>query len=346
MKIKLNTIDIIIPVYKADKSFSKLLYMLKKQTTAFRKLIVIITDPEEEKETSKKYAGALKIRHSIKQAAYIDPESAIRKVFFGDEERIIIRHIAWSDFDHAGTRNIAVKLSDADAFICMTSDAIPGDEYLIKRLQEALERDDRIALSYARQIPKDEASETEKYTRTFNYPPNSIIKSIKDIPKYGVKTYFASNVCCAYNREIYDKIGGFEEPAVFNEDMVYAAHALKKGYFSYYKADAFVIHSHDYTIMEDLQRSFDQGMSQKMHPEIFEGISSESEGIKYVKKTAEYLIKRGHFLSIPGFFTKAAYRYIGFRLGKVYDKLPKGIVLRLCMNKSYVKRYILDDKND
>ena len=36
------------------------------------------------------------------------------------------------------------------------------------------------------------------------------------------------------------------------------------------KADARVIHSHEYTYRELIRRNFDQGVSQACHPEIFE----------------------------------------------------------------------------
>ena len=58
---------------------------------------------------------------------------------------------------------------------------------------------------------------------------------------------FASNVCCAYKKRIYDELGGFTDTAIFNEDMIYAAKALKNGYISRYVSAARVIHSHTYT---------------------------------------------------------------------------------------------------
>ena len=43
----------------------------------------------------------------------------------------------------------------------------------------------------------------------FNYPEQSSVKSLADIDKYGIKTYFCSNVCAAYDKGIYQKTGGF-----------------------------------------------------------------------------------------------------------------------------------------
>lgn len=297
--------------------------MLQNQTVPFDKLIIIITDPED---------GESIVERTILEA------------FNGNEEKLIMRHIKEEDFDHAGTRRLGVSLSAADAFICMTDDAVPYDGHLIEKLKEALEKDERIALAYARQMAREDSTEAEKYTRKFNYPAQSIIKSQKDLEKYGIKTYFASNVCCAYNRDIYEKIGGFEEVAIFNEDMIYAATALQDGYFSYYKADALVIHSHDYGPMQNLRRSFDQGMSQAMHPEIFGGIKSEAEGIRYVKDTAKYFLKKGLMISLVSFIYNAGMRYIGFRLGSSYKKLPARLIYWMAQNKTFVRRHILKDE--
>ena len=54
----------------------------------------------------------------------------------------------------------------------------------------------------------------------------------------GIKTFFCSNVCAAYRREIYEELGGFVRHTIFNEDMIYAAKAVEAGYSVAYAADA------------------------------------------------------------------------------------------------------------
>lgn len=56
------------------------------------------------------------------------------------------------------------------------------------------------------------------------------MKSSADLERLGIKTYFCSNVCAAYCREIYCELGGFESGTIFNEDMIYAAKLIKSGY--------------------------------------------------------------------------------------------------------------------
>ena len=98
--------------------------------------------------------------------------------------------------------------------------------------------------------------------RSFNYPEQSSVKSLADIDKYGIKTYFCSNVCAAYDKGIYLKTGGFTERAIFNEDMICAGTMIQKGYSVVYAADARVYHSHNYSGKQQFHRNFDLGVSQ------------------------------------------------------------------------------------
>lgn len=153
----------------------------------------------------------------------------------------------------------------------------------------------------------------------------------------GIKTYFCSNVCAAYDRRIYDEIGGFPEQAIFNEDMIYAGWMVKKGYAVVYAADARVYHSHNYSCMQQFHRNFDLGVSQTEHPEVFKGVPSEGEGIRLVKKSVAYLVSTGHIWLIPGLFFQSAFKYAGYFLGKRYQKLPERLILACTMNPDYWK---------
>ena len=75
--------------------------------------------------------------------------------------------------------------------------------------------------------------------------------------------------------------------------MIFAAKAIQAGYSVLYAADAKVIHSNNYSPMEQFRRNFDLAVSQRDHPEVISGIRSEGEGIRLVKETAGYLISSG-----------------------------------------------------
>ena len=104
------------------------------------------------------------------------------------------------------------------------------DRNLVKELLEALDASERVAAAYARQLPAADCGVIERYTRDFNYPAVSRLKGKEDEDELGIKTYFCSNVCAAYRRDIYLKLGGFTKKTIFNEDMIFAGHAVEAGY--------------------------------------------------------------------------------------------------------------------
>ena len=191
---------------------------------------------------------------------------------------------------------------------------------------------------YARQLPREDCAPVECYTREFNYPAQSRIKSAEDLKTLGIKTFFCSNVCAAYRRDIYEELGGFVKHTIFNEDMIYAAKAVEAGYAIAYAADARVVHSHNYTNGQQFHRNFDLGVSQAEHPEVFAAYPSESEGKRMVKDVTAYL--RDHHMSgrLPHFYIQCACKYAGYLLGKNYRRLPGKWVLAFTSNKEYWKQ--------
>lgn len=302
-------IDVIIPIYKPDKALFTLLDRLGGQSVPIHKIILMNTGREyftaliQEEEFARRYPGAE------------------------------VHHLEKRDFDHGGTRREAVGYSDAGIFVMMTQDAVPVDRYLVERLVDGL--NGKIAVSYARQLPDAASSEFEKVSRQFNYPDAPRIKSLEDLPDLGIKTFFCSNVCAAYRRDIYEELGGFVRHAIFNEDMLYAAAAVKAGYRIAYEARAQVVHSHNYTNLQQLHRNFDLGVSQAQHPEVFAGVASESEGKRLVQETWRQLKEKKRLYRFPGFCLQCAFKYAGYLLGKHYEKLPHSLVLRLTSNREY-----------
>lgn len=305
-------IDVIIPTYKPNKEFIYLIEKLQKQTIKPNKIILMNT----EEKYIKDFLSASKILEIY--------------------DNIEIHHVLESEYDHGKTRDMGVQFSDATYFLCMTQDAIPYDDVLIEELIKVLKKD-KVAAVYGKQLARKDSHILEDFTRKFNYPDVSRMKSKKDLEELGIKTYFCSNVCAAYKREIYDKLGGFIKKTIFNEDMIYAAGIIKAGYEIGYVAQAQVIHSHHYTGKQQFHRNFDLGVSQADHPNIFKEVPSEKEGGKLVSGTVKFLIKEKQFGQLVPFFFQCGCKYIGYRMGKAYKKLPMSIVKKCSMNRNYWK---------
>ena len=303
-----KTVDVIIPAYHPGKEFATLIKRQEKQSVPIHRIIVMNTE-----------------------------ESMWNKEWEKLSDVMEIHHLAKPEFDHGGTRAQAAELSDADVMIFMTQDAMPADRELLAELLKALEQDENIAAAYARQLPNAECSFVERYTRAFNYPDRSVVKTKKDMDQYGIKTFFCSNVCAAYKKDIYQKQGGFVRRTIFNEDMIYAGGLIQAGYGIAYAAEAKVIHSHNYNCMQQFHRNFDLGVSQAEHPEIFEGVPSEGEGMRLVKKTLSHLVRSEKIWLIPGFVMQCAGKYAGYLAGKNFRRLPKKFVLWCTMSPNYWK---------
>ena len=305
-----DKVDVIIPVYKPDHKFLTLIERLEQQSVPANRIIVI--------NTEQKYFDRLIYGTSFQK----------------DHHNVIVKHISKREFDHGKTRNRGVQCSDADYFVMMTQDAVPADEFLLEELLKPFGKE-RVAAAYARQLADEDSSEAEKYTRSFNYPDSSTIKTKADLERLGIKTFFCSNVCAAYNRKIFDELGGFVKHTIFNEDMIYAAGAVEAGYGIAYAAEARVFHSHDYSCSEQFHRNFDLGVSQAQHPEVFAAYPAESEGVRLVKQTMQHLREVGLKRQIPRVIMQSVFKYIGYLFGKHYRCLPGKLVVAMSSNKEY-----------
>ena len=298
-------VDVLIPVYRPDGKLTELLKRLKTQNYPIHRVILMNT---EEKHFPTERTGIW--------------------------DRVEVYHLAKEEFDHGGTRDRGVRMSTADLVVCMTQDAMPADETLIEELVKPFD-DPGVWAAYARQLPNEDCREVEKYTRSFNYPEQSMVKTKEDLDRLGIKTFFCSNVCAAWRREKYLELGGFVKHTIFNEDMILAGTMIKQGGKIAYCAKAKVIHSHNYSAFQQFHRNFDLAVSQTMYPEVFGGIRSESEGVKLVKKSLSYCIKIGKPWLMIQVVTQSAGKFLGYKMGQQYRSLPMWLILRCTMSPSF-----------
>lgn len=298
------SVDVIIPVFRPDERLLTIINKLVNQSVAINRICIMNT---EEKYWEMFIAGKK-----------VDTKKTLLEV----------KHVSLREFDHGKTRNEGAKGSSADFLLYMTQDAVPVDEFLVENMIKCFD-DTKVSGVYARQMTDDNAALSEKFSRLFNYPDTSFVKSLEDKPRLGIKTYFCSNACAMYKREVFEELGTFPVNMIFNEDMVFAHTAIESGYKVAYAADAQVIHYHNYTNMQQFRRNFDLAVSQAMHPEVFENLSSEAEGKKYALSAFEYFCSNKRpFYFIP-FAVTCVYRLLGFKLGKNYKKLSRRLILKL-----------------
>lgn len=307
--MKNKKISVIIPTLNAASEIDCLLQELLKQNKKADEIIVIDSSSDDDTQKICKKYNEVKLL-------------------------TIDRH----KFDHGETRAIAFNQAIGDFVLFLTQDAIPDDEEYISNLLLPFE-DEKVAMVSGRQCAKNNASAIEKLTRTFNYPAISNVRSEADVPKLGIKTFFASDVCSAYRRSAYEQIGGFDYPIITNEDLVIAAKFIYAGYKVAYAADAKVVHSHDYTLKQQFMRNFDIGVCLRIYENYFEHLKVSSEGSKMVKWVISELLKKGKASSVIYYIFECVSKLLGNKLGMNYHKLPFGLVKACSLNQQYWNKF-------
>ena len=283
-------ISVIIPTLNAERWISRQLNMLLSQTVEAE---IIVID-----------SGSADATPAI-----------VRR--FAPHVRLI--EIPNKDFDHGGTRDFALRQSAGDYVLFFTQDAIPTDIHCIEKLLAAFSSPD-IAAAYGRQIAYPEAPKYEKLTRQFNYPDQARIWREADIPRYGVKSYFFSNVCSAYRRAAYLAVSGFDTLIICNEDMMMAAKLLHAGYALACTPEAAVYHSHCYTLLEELRRNARIGRAMGQYRDRLTQANADAEGWRMLRFVSGELARRRQYGALLSFYAHVGARFAGNRIGKIIDK--------------------------
>lgn len=303
------SVDLIIPTYAPDKKLDILLERILMQDVKPSRILLLNTVIEGKEEIVNSYV---------------------------EKYGVEVYPISRDEFDHGATRAYGADLSDAEFILFMTQDAVPADSHLISSMLKGFENEE-VSVCYGRQLSGKHGDVIEQFTRQFNYPDKTMLKSKEDIETMGIKAFFCSDVCAMYRKKVYDELGGFVKKTIFNEDMIMAYHMIQAGYKILYEKDAKVVHSHNYGYMQQFHRNFDLGVSHKQYEEVFGNIKSESEGIRLVVDTAHKLVKEGKYLKVVDLAVASGFKYVGYRAGLLYKKLPKSVIMKCTSNKGYWK---------
>lgn len=269
------------------------------------------------------------------QVLVIDSGSTDDSVGVAERAGFHVQHIDKRTFDHGGTRQRAAEtLRDVDVVVFLTQDAVLAAPEALEKLIGAF-NDNGIGVAYGRQFPRPHAGVLEAHARTFNYPPASHVCRFDDRHSLGIKAAFVSNSFAAYRRSALMDVGGFPTRLILSEDMVVTARMLLAGWSAAYVASACVFHSHRYTIRQELQRYFDIGVLHHDQYWILQQFGHpEGEGVKFMRSELGYVLRRAPW-RLPEALVRSIAKYIGYRLGGAYLRLPDECRSRLSMNKGY-----------
>lgn len=226
------------------------------------------------------------------------------------------------DFDHGGTRDMALRKSKGDFVLFLTQDAMPwGPDYISHIL--APFADERVGLVFGRQLPRKDARAAERLVRLYSYRDKSFTITKADVPRMGIKAFHSTDVCAAYRRTAYLEVGGFENPVLTNEDMFIAARLLRADWNIVYEATARVVHSHNFTFREQYRRNYIQGREIERHRDILGNTPLAGEGMAMMSYTMKGLLREGNVTGAVRFFVDCMCRYTGNRKGILDAKREK-----------------------
>jgi rhamnosyltransferase len=254
----------------------------------------------------------------------LDTYSKDETVRMAEKHGFEVHKIQPQDFNHGLTRQYGADLCpEADVLIYMTQDAVLADPKALASLfqpfrvnpqDEPLENQN-IATVYGRQLPRPEATPLEAFARHHNYPEESRIKTLADIPTLGIHAAFCSNSFAAWRKTALDQIGGFPKTD-FGEDMLTAARLLKNGWAVAYCSEATVIHSHPMSVKEEFIRSRQIGRMHRANPWLEQQFGKTTNaGKKYLINQIQFLIKNAP-KSLPSALLAAVVKFVGFKIGK------------------------------
>lgn len=282
-------VALVIPTYNAGSSFKLLLQQIKKQTLVPKRVLVIDSSSTDE---------------TVELARQFNCE---------------VKVIEKSQFNHGGTRQLAVEelQNDSEFIMFITQDVLLYDVNTFANILTMISTNPNMGAAYGRQIPHKGASIDASIQREFNYPGTSIIKSVINKKKLGIKVAFLSNSFAIYNVDCLLKVGGFPLTVVACEDMYVAAKMLLESYTIGYCAEAKVYHSHEYSLKEDWKRYYITGKFQKEEGWIEKAFGcSESEGVKLLVKQIERARSLGGLFTVVSLVSKTAFRYMAYKIGK------------------------------
>lgn len=225
-----------------------------------------------------------------------------------------------TEFNHGLTREKARQYLNTDIVVMITQDAYVCSKETLEELVTPLIQG-KASVTYARQLPHKGAKFFESFPRRFNYGSLSHIRSLQDIPQYGVYTFFCSNSCAAYLNSALDEIGGFSS-VLFGEDTVAVAQLLHRHHKVAYVATAEVYHSHHYSLKQEFKRHFDIGLARDSYKHLIRIAGKDTKrGKAYLSNMLKELWQSSPLL-IPYAIVQTAIKLLGYRLGQASCQAP------------------------
>lgn len=249
-------------------------------------------------------------------------------------------------FSHGETRNLLMRRSQGDHVAFLTQDSVPADRRWLDHLLQAFSLAPDVGLAFGPYRPRDDASpmvarELTEWFQSFSPDGAPRIDRIaapeRSAPAralLGPRGFFTDANGCL-SRTAWEAVPFREVP--YAEDHVLAHDMLRTGYAKVYEPRAAVIHSHDYSSLDWLRRSFDEARALQEVYGFAQPLNLWRQLLNVWGKVGADLRwvagRNGHpsaGLAVRS-ATHHALRTIGALLGGRAAALPEGVVRRLSL---------------
>jgi len=227
------SVSIVVPTYNGAGTLPALLDAVEKQQTDFEYELVAVDSGSTD--------GTLGL---------LEPRA-----------RSLIR-IPKDQFNHGSTRNLGIEAARGEIVVLLVQDAVPADSDWLRRLTEPLLENPRVAGTFARQLPRPEASRIarrmmSRWVATQDTPSHQKLGTVPLetlSPGERLRVCAFDNVCSAISRSVWKK---YPLPAArFSEDLEWAKTVVQAGYETKFVPESVVIHSHDRSLSYELERTY------------------------------------------------------------------------------------------
>jgi len=234
LRLGLVKVSVVIPTYNADICFQDFLDKISDQKGDFEREILVV-----------------------------DSGSTDGTVELAERYGVTVHRIPKSEFNHGATRNLGISLSSGKYVVLTVQDAVPLDERWLAAMVENLEKDERVAVVYSRQIPRPETSVLSRAlvnnlaTASLDRREQAIddpeeYRALRPVERRRIAAF--DDVSSCLRRSVWEEFP-FEKTS-FAEDLRWGKKVVEAGYKVVYEPRSVVVHSHERGALYDLRRHY------------------------------------------------------------------------------------------
>jgi GT2 family glycosyltransferase len=165
-------------------------------------------------------------------------------------------------FNHGLTRNCGIEASAGELVVLVVQDAMPASDTWLAALTRPLAVDSCLAGTFARQLPRADASALtrhylERWFATSSSPrtvaaTSAELEALTPLARLDRCTF--DNVCSCIRRSVWEHHPFRETP--IGEDVEWARDVLLAGHRLVYAPEAVVVHSHERSAAYEYRRTY------------------------------------------------------------------------------------------